>query len=428
MQRLQFFGAMALYNTLMLVSQIIVVAGMNRTADGVSAVAAYTVATSVGGLMDGVVYSTRNLVLILGAGEHNFRTAVRITGWLLVPSLLVHALIGFTPLGRLIFARILHVEGAVLAQSLWAYPLLILSSTANAVRGVCHGRLVMWRQPWVLMLGMVLRMALQVVVMVLAVQLHWAQGAAVGTAAMALGIVAEAAVAIVAIRRGPRLGASPGTAPVSTPAAWRLQLPLLGVALAAQLLGPVITMALARLPDPATALAAFTVAGSVGGLLLNALLVLHDLVVVFGREGRAAAGRKELGVCLAAGVGIAALLALLGFTPGGADIIRYICGAGPAIVAGAQGAVRVQVLYAPLLAGLEFAVGLALLGGHTRYMLAGKGAALGGAFIALGLFRSVGPAAGVWAQVGALLGEGGLLLVTLRGRGMPLGGPSAKSA
>lgn len=418
--RLRFFGPMSLYYLLMTVTHIVVAAGMSRSENSAAALGGYGLAFALGGLANLTAYSVRNLVLVLGPAPGPFRAATRLTVTLASLLVLVHCLIAFTPLGRWIYGGLLGVEGALLTHTLAGYAVMPVTVVAEATRGLLHGRLVTMRRPGVMVVGMVVRLTATAAWVAVAAAIRLEPAALIGTIGMTVAVGAEAAVALWAHLRSPR--PAPDDVPPPTPRqAWRLFLPLGGVALITAVGPAVVISALAAGPQPAISLAAFQLSETVAGILIQFLAPLPDVVCLFGRgEGD---GRRQWRFCAQVGGVVMLALALLGVPAVGGRVIEWMYGATGALGRETVLAVLTKALYAAAFTVYQFLLGLALLGGNTRAPFFAKSVGLGGALLAAALLPHVGAATGVWVQTAAATCEALLLLWLAR---IPLSLPFSK--
>jgi hypothetical protein len=172
-------------------------------------------------------------------------------------------------------------------------------------------------------------------------------GIAVGTLGLSVGVVVEAAYAHLAARRlvaanfGPRAPANPER-DLSYGELVRFHTPLAASTLLFLLTQPLISAALARLPNPEQALAAWPVASGLLFITRSPVLALPEVIIaLIERPGSRAALHQ---FSLRMGLACTSVLALLAFTPLGGFYFGTLIGVNQGLAALAGAGLQVGVL------------------------------------------------------------------------------------
>ncbi len=390
-----FFLPLMLTSMLMMTSHSIVTGGIARTIAPVASMAAYSVGSNIAFMGEGPSVMMRQMTLALIRGRKSFATAVRVGVVTLGLVLLVGFAIGYTALGRVVFTRLLGVPEELMLATLTVYRVTMFVAASSALRSFFQGTLILRRRTFLVTQAMIARISVMAVLVYCFNHYHWVQGSLVGAITILAGMSTEAIYnAVRGFRHVARLEDDfPGQDRAADfGQVVRFFYPLVLAALAASLARPVINAGLARTADPVVALAAFSVATSVGFIIVSPTQNVHQVVLVFlrGKESYAAVRRFVLGFGLC---GFAAL-GLVAVTPFGAWLLRQVVGVDPSVVAPTLQSMRVFSLL-PLVMSLgEFYTGLLLLRQQTRLISAAKAANLAVVVAVVLLLPRVFPAAG----------------------------------
>ena len=162
---------------------------------------------------------------------------------------------------------------------------------------------------------------------------------------------------------------------------------------------PFLNAGLARMPDSAQALAAFSIAASLAWLVISPAQNLHQVVMVFGRRNQDQPQMKNfsLGYAIAA----SAILFVFAFTPVGPLVLRDGIGIPLSLLAPTLIAMRVLAFLPLVLSWQDFNIGLLLLTQSTGLVALSKVCNLLFTVIFVLLFshRFVGPAVAPLAQL-----------------------------
>lgn len=413
----RFYGPMALYYVLMLVSHIFVGIGFSRSASPTITFAAYGLAFAVTGFFSAVAYSVRSLVLVQGIGRESFRMVTRLTVLVSVLMAIGQTVVSFTPVGTWVFSSLLHAAGELLSQSILASIVLPVMVLADGARGLFHGRLVVQKRPGAMLAGMLLRNVALVIWLLIAHWMSWDLGALLGTVAMTLAILVEAAVALAAVLWEPAVTEEAGQAAVpSLLRTIRLFLPLAGTAVIAAIVPLVVSGTIARVPNPELNLAAYQVASGVGGLFFSLMHPVSDIVVVYARAGVSARQAVRFGLSIGAAIGL--LLFFLGLRSIGQPVLHALYGTPESLGNLALKVVHVKAVLAVIETGRLCLFGIAVLRANTQAIFLAKGFGILAASAAALLLPRTGASIGVWIMATASAAEILIFLYAFSERGL----------
>ncbi len=254
----------------------------------------------------------------LARTRQNYTLLRRYTLHLMLGTTLLHFLLGWTPVFDIVVRGWMHVPDSIVEPVRLGVRLMLVWSAAIAWRRFRQGLLIRFGQTRYVGQGTVVRLIASAgLATVLA--LTWrVPGIAVGTLALSIGVLVEAGYAHWASRGLVRARFGPGTAQPTEPDITyrdlvRFHAPLAASTLLYLLSQPLISAALARLPNPERVLAAWPVAAGLLFITRAPALALPEVIIALIDENgsRAALRRFSLRVGLACAI----LLALLSFTP-----------------------------------------------------------------------------------------------------------------
>ncbi len=202
---LAFFWPLATTSMFFAMSRPVLFAYLNLTSDAVVAIAALRVGFDFCLLFQNPVNQFRHVYATFGAKDPRgvARFMVKVTGLYLG----LMALMVYTPLSRLVFVRLLGLEGELLVRSLQTARVMLAFPALIMVRNLYHGQMMVRRRTNGMAVAALLRVgtiALASKLLLLGGWLNHRTGALVFT----LGFLAEAAIARQAVRRRTRTDAA----------------------------------------------------------------------------------------------------------------------------------------------------------------------------------------------------------------------------
>ncbi len=244
-----------------------------------------------------------------------------------------HLVVAVTPLYGVVVDGLLGVPPEVSAAARPGFLLMLPFVPAIAFRRFQQGVLVRFGQAGMVGAGTALRLVADVLVLAIGVAGGW-PGVVVGTAAIATGVVVEAAWVGVRVRpvlRGPMAAGPPADPPLTWRAFRAFYVPLMLSPMIALLGAPIVSAALSRMPRALESLAAWSVV--MGFLFLfrgPGIAAAEVVVALLPRPGAAPALRRFAGYA-AAGTSVVFLVVIA--TPLDAIWMSDVSGLAPALSA-----------------------------------------------------------------------------------------------
>lgn len=253
---------LALSFTLMMLESPVTNAALARFADPSVQIAGFGVALGLSLLIESPVIMLLATAIALVQGRESFFAVLRFVLTLMTSLTLLTALIAFTPLYDLIALRVLGLPVRVADAGQSAMQVMLLWTAAIGWRRFLQGVLVRYGRAQLVTWGTAIRLTTIIVVAVALLRWNGLPGATAGAWIVMAGVLVEAAVATVfalPVLRERVLPHHETTPPLTQRAIGRFHLPLAGTTLLTLLVHPLTAAALARLPQPEMAIAAWQV-------------------------------------------------------------------------------------------------------------------------------------------------------------------------
>ena len=415
---LRFFVPLIFTAQLMMISHSIIHATLARRALPKIALAGFSTTHALFSVLASPTVTTPLIALSFLRDRRSVWRLLRFAGLLMLPPLLIMQLVGWTPLGNLVFGGLVGMEAASTAAAREASILFGLILPAILVRALGFGLIMLNRRTLLITYGTAVRLGS--LALYLWVLPHWLEGAALGAGALLACIATEAAYTFVVARpyyrRLPLV--VPGEAPTAFREVWRFSWPLMLSQFSESGVSFLIYMFLGRLAQPELALAAFGVVRGLMGLLLSPLRNLVQTVLALART------EQDVPVVwrftLRVGLGFTALVLLLFYTPLRPVVLDGIMGLTPELSAYATPGVMLLAVV-PLVWGFSATMRGLLSAARRTGAIAASSLLRVTLVVAVAALTLVAPGlngtlVGVGALAAALLGEAGLLGWALRRR------------
>jgi len=375
---LQFFIPLGLTSAMMMLSHSIIAAGISRTYLPEISMAAYAVSLNVSGMAESPMVLARQMTIALFHGPRSFQVIKKVTLATLAFFGTIMLAVAFTPFGRFIFGDVLGVTDQLLTPTIQVFRVVMLMSVVSSIRSLYHGVLIRRKKTIFVTHAMFVRIALMITLVFVFTRFDLVRGAYVGGVAIVSGIAAEA---LYSMYRGRKLIDPPdGVEDPEDQTLTFLQTatffyPLILAAVLFSITRPIMTAGMARSVDPAIALAAFSVATSLGWIIIAPCQNVHQATMVFVRER----GGFPKVQAFARGFGLtgSAILALIAFTPIGTWILVNLIAVSSQMVQPVLNALRIMALLPMVLSMQEYFMGILLVNQHTRIVSLCKMANLG---------------------------------------------------
>ncbi len=246
----------------------------------------------------------------------SYRRVSRYSLMLSIALTAVHALLAFTPLFDLVVVRIIAVPPEIVEPARTGMRIMLPYVLALAYRRLNYGVLIRFGDARAVTTGAGLRLAADLVAMVLLFTLTAVSGIVMAALTFVTGILVEAVYAGLRVRpvlRGPLLTAPPAAEPLTLPVFTRFYLPLVMTSLLQILVQPVGAAALSRMPNPLQSLAVWPVVYGLLMLFNSGGMAYTEAVVVLLDEPRSVKPLHRF--TLYAGLTMVALLAVMVVSP-----------------------------------------------------------------------------------------------------------------
>ncbi len=257
----------------------------------------------------------------------------------------LHALVAFSPLYDLLAGTVLGVPEEVREPARLGLRIMTPWTLSIAYRRCQQGVLIRFGGARAVGVGTAVRLGANAAVLAIGAALGTLPGIAVGTSAVAVGVVAEAIYAGFAVRpvlRGP-LRQAPAVTPALTPAAFlRFYLPLMVTPLFAFLSMPLSAAAMSRMPLALESLAASPAVNGLVFALRSTGFALNEVVVALLDRPHALAALRRFTWGLAAVV--SGLLLSLAASPLGHLWLAHVAALPPELVGMAHVALWLSLL------------------------------------------------------------------------------------
>jgi hypothetical protein len=290
----------------------------------------------------------------LARSRQNYQRLRQFTWHLMALTTIVHFVVAWTPVFDIVVRGWMGIPESIVEPVRLGMRLMVLWSAAIAWRRFTQGILIRFGQTRYVGQGTVVRLLASAGVATVLALSGRVPGIAVGSLALAIGVIVEAGYAHLAARRLIQSKFGPSAAPSSHPELGygelvRFHAPLAASTLLMLLTNPLVSAALSRLPDPETVLAAWPVASGLLFMTRSPALALPEVVIAL-LDPAPATRRALQGFSLRVGLGCLAVLAVLSYSPLSYLYFRWLIGVTPDLAAlsvvGGQVAVALPLIIA----------------------------------------------------------------------------------
>lgn len=403
---LSFFVPLAVTWMLMMFTHTIISAGLSRTTDPTVSTAAYAVALSLAAIAEAPLVMMRQVALTFVQSRQTFKVVMTVLSITLGCFMLIVFGIGYIlPLGRFVFQGLLGVSDALFPAAMKAFRVAMFLPLTSGIRCLYQGVIMVRRRTTCISTGMFIRVSFMVILVFSFTRLHLVTGPLVGAITLVGGIAVEG---MMAWHYGRKL-IPEGETTVTPGSVWQFYLPLIASSLMVSTGKPFINAGLARMPDAAVALAAFSVASSFAWVIISPSQNIQQLTMVFGRmvEDRQLVRRFA---AIFAAISSATLL-IISFGPLGRFILSDLIQVPVETLQPTLISVRVLAFFPLIICWLEYNTGILLLAQSARLVGIGKAVNL---FATIGFVLFIAPSlpGSVAAPLAQLVGFGceGLIL------------------
>lgn len=364
---LRFFLPLAVTWMLMMVTHTIISAGLARTVDPTVSTAAYAVAVSLATIFEAPLVMLRQTGMALVSSQQSFRVVQRVAFITLGAFLVIVVAIGYLPaLGYLVFHNVLGVSDELLAPTVTAFRVTMLLPIASGLRCLYQSLILIQKRTTYISTGMFIRVGFMIVLVYCFATFGWVVGPLVGAITLVGGIFVEG---VNAYWFGRKL-VPEGEATITPRATWQFYLPLIASSLFVAMGKPFINAGLARMPDAAVSLAAFSVASSFAWVLISPTQNVHQVTMVFGRDPIHRPLVRRFAATVAA-IATSTLLAV-SFSPLGRWLLQALIQVPAELIEPSLWGIRTLSFVPLILCWIEYNTGLLLIAQATRLVSVGK--------------------------------------------------------
>ena len=370
---LRFFTPLAVTAVLMMSSHSLSSRAMVSAADPSLALAGMSVAQSLALLMEGSVTVARQVGVALVKNNQSWATLVRMFRIVTVVLLLLMGAIGFTPLGLVVFERVLGTPPDVAEHAVFVFRFFMLYPTVVCLRMLSQSLIVLYRQTLFTTLAMICRMSVMLCITSFLVSRPVNLGGAAGAIVIVSGIATEAIVSWLAARRlVPRLDDLDPENPtvLNLRQAFRFYLPLAFSGVVNNVTRLAIAAALSRTIYPTVSLAAYQVSWTLAWVMISPLMSIHQVTAVFARTPESAARVRKFVLCTS----LVSCGLVLGFVLTGAasHVLSNWIGVGEELVSPALWSIALMAPVPLVYAWSEMFIGALLMSQDSLSISAGR--------------------------------------------------------
>ncbi len=371
----RFYAPLGASQSLVTVSHAIINGSLNRTDHPIVSLASYAVAMSVHILSESPMVMLRQTGAALLRDRAGWPAFLRVAMVACLLNVLVSFAIAWTPLGHYVFRDVIGAPEELVPAVVNVFRFSMFVVMFSTMRCVLHAVLLVNRKTLWITLGMTLRIAVMLALAVLCVKTGWLSDGRRGALIFMAGMAVEAFAALFSFRKWfHALPERPpgGHSPLTTRRVWTFYLPLVLAALTGALAPSIISAGLARMHEPRAVIATFAQASVVTTLVLGTLFLVHQASLFYalpaGAPGERERNRCVYRFCLQIGLGGAAVLGVLAWTPVGDWLLLRCFHATPVLLPDVKQVLHISMYLPLVLVWNEYRVGLLLAAGHSRVL------------------------------------------------------------
>ncbi len=391
---LRFYLPLAATSVLLTATNPLLAAALARTADPIAALAGYSVAFALSGVLYSPLLVLQQIAATRLLEGGSCRPVARLAwvGGVILSS--IAAVVAFTPLGTIIFSRVVGLSGSVLDEALSAMAFLVPVPLLTGLRSLHQGRLVAGHRTRAIARATGARTGvLGLVAFLLAVV---GGGAWIGAAAFTTGLLVETAA--VWTSRSEVVPRSLPNGGSGTDRLLRFSTPLMLNVLFWWSTPLIINAVLARTPNPGSALATFAVVEALAWFLASPVGQFQNVSIAL--VGGVASHRRARSLSLGVALAVTLFAAFLSLPPIRNTLLAVLFDLSPELMADVGRALPLAVAYPLLYGHRQFFQGLFIRAGATAVVGWGAGLRVGVIVVAAAF------AAGPLGHYGATLGVG----------------------
>ncbi|HWI61003.1 MAG TPA: hypothetical protein VNT75_04115 [Symbiobacteriaceae bacterium] len=356
------FLPLSFSDLIMVLAGPIIIAGLARLPDQEVHLAAYGVAEAVAILVESPIIMLLHASSALSRDPLAFRALRRFMLWANVALTVFFAVLAFTPLYDLIFRDWLAQPAAVADAARPAFQLMLLWPAAIGWRRYFQGILIARKRTGRVGWASVFRLGSLAATVVAGVLLRW-PGAIVGCAALTVSVVVEAVIVTWFARHEGPQGEPVEHLPHTFRSVAVWYAPLALTAILIWVSKPAINGGLARAAEADLSLAAWPAIWTTSMLVANAIRMIQQVVITQANSPENYAVLKRF--TWVAGIATSGLMAVIGFSPAGGQLLTQVTGLSAHLAAVSVPALRLLILFPLGIALQNHYQGLLIRSGRT---------------------------------------------------------------
>jgi progressive ankylosis protein len=336
-------------------------------------ISSYAVALSLSFLLDLPMNIVRQASSKFAKDRTSFGTVARLTGVVVVILLTISVVIGWTPLGAMLFHYVFGVKEHLVVPTVQVYQVLAFLYVLTALRSLFQGVIINQLRTGWMTVGMAVRVGLMFAMSWYFIHVGWTDDGRIGAWIFVVGVAIECVVAVaegLSLRRA--LPEKREETVTRIPQVLPFYLPLLYSSLFLVLLNPSIQAALNMTQDPTLAVAAYAVAIQLANMVAWFCASVHQIVLQFYAEQR----KNVLIVVTALSVLSPSLLITVS-SPAGVWLLEGVLGLHGPLLAEVKVLLRYLAVQSCLFPWIDFIAGKCMLIGKTKSIMASKIASVG---------------------------------------------------
>lgn len=399
-----FFIPLAVSASLTSITHVIINGTLSRGENAAFIIACYAVAMSVFGILERPMIVFRQTSSALVTDRKSFRRLSTFFVYILIITMVLSAIIAFTPLGAWIYTTFFNASNDMVHAISIAFRGLLLVIIFSGIRGLYQGIIISQLATNWLTIGVILRLISMFLLSYLFIRLNFITSVA-GSLIFLLGMMVECGISVFKgnsllknnFTEEPEKGKPVLKADIS-----KFYFPLMLYFIMQAIIIPIIYILLAKSENLELSLASFSLANSITQLMLSFFMFTHQLVLQFYKVDH----EKVVKFVLVLNLIPTLFLCLLCYTPLGMVFMQVVMGADETLSVATLAVLKLFIIKTLLFPLVDFMNGFLMLSRQTNKMIFAQVGNIIAVAISLIIFVAVWPHLdGVNGALAASLGE-----------------------
>ncbi len=321
-----FFVPIVFSTMIMMTTHTVVNSALARTKDAAIAITTYAVAKSIATMLYSPATTMRRVCVAHLNDKVKFDLVKKVAYTAVLFSLVLMAIIAFTPLNRVVFVDLMGINEDLLPDTIRTFTIFLFIPIVASVRSMYEGMITVRKKTYLLTIMTTTRVIVMFSLAMIITNTQIVTGGMVGSILMVMGIGTEAFMGFMFARNYkedmPKVNKD---FPSETYKSLLIFfIPLIAARFAMTWGKPSINAGLARTLDPEVAIAAHEVGRSFAWIFISMFARINQIVLVFVKSKVAWLKVKKFALSL--GVIMSALLLTIAITPIGEWVLTNIIG------------------------------------------------------------------------------------------------------